>query len=251
MLNMQIKKRVRLTLLFIGLLSGLPALFAQNPTLSWHGISHELRYQPDGTDFVITNGKLRFNRALYGTNTAFRVEAGDLPEFALYLPGMGGNLRFGLIGKTGSKWLIDAKNITSRYRPGSMLYTITDPILGNGNLQITVLALGDAEGVILQLSAGEIPENIRLFWAFGGVTGKKFSRDGDLVMLVKPQFEATKLEVDKSKGVITDQAIRDRVIEEVNESFATLGWAVHGCIESPIHGAEGNVEYLVWYRFKA
>jgi hypothetical protein len=180
MLNMQIKKRVRLTLLFIGLLSGLPALFAQNPTLSWHGISHELRYQPDGTDFVITNGKLRFNRALYGTNTAFRVEAGDLPEFALYLPGMGGNLRFGLIGKTGSKWLIDAKNITSRYRPGSMLYTITDPILGNGNLQITVLALGDAEGVILQLSAGEIPENIRLFWAFGGVTGKKFSRDGDL-----------------------------------------------------------------------
>jgi predicted rRNA methylase YqxC with S4 and FtsJ domains len=26
---------------------------------------------------------------------------------------------------------------------------------------------------------------------------------------------------------------------------------VHGCIESPIHGAEGNVEYLVWYRFKA
>ena len=79
----------------------------------------------------------------------------------------------------------------------------------------------------------------------------RISRDGDLVMLVKPQFEATKLEVDKSKGVIADQAIRDRVIEEVNESFATLGWAVHGCIESPIHGAEGNVEYLVWYRFKA
>jgi 23S rRNA (cytidine1920-2'-O)/16S rRNA (cytidine1409-2'-O)-methyltransferase len=79
----------------------------------------------------------------------------------------------------------------------------------------------------------------------------RISRDGDLVMLVKPQFEATKLEVDKSKGVIADQSIRDRVIEEVNESFATLGWAVHGCIESPIHGAEGNVEYLVWYRFKA
>ena len=79
----------------------------------------------------------------------------------------------------------------------------------------------------------------------------RISRDGDLVMLVKPQFEATKLEVDKSKGVIADQAIRDRVIEEVNESFAALGWAVHGCIESPIHGAEGNVEYFVWYRFKA
>jgi len=79
----------------------------------------------------------------------------------------------------------------------------------------------------------------------------RLSQNGDLVVLVKPQFEATKLEVDKSQGVIADQAIRDRVIGEVNESFAALGWAVHGCVESPIHGAEGNVEYLVWYRFKA
>lgn len=79
----------------------------------------------------------------------------------------------------------------------------------------------------------------------------RLSQSGSLVVLVKPQFEATKLEVDKSQGVIADQAIRDRVIGEVNESFADQGWAVHGLIESPIHGAEGNVEYLVWYRFKA
>jgi 23S rRNA (cytidine1920-2'-O)/16S rRNA (cytidine1409-2'-O)-methyltransferase len=79
----------------------------------------------------------------------------------------------------------------------------------------------------------------------------RLSQSGSLVVLVKPQFEATKLEVDKSQGVIADQAVRDRVIGEVNESFADQGWAVHGCIESPIHGAEGNVEYLVWYRFKA
>ena len=79
----------------------------------------------------------------------------------------------------------------------------------------------------------------------------RLSRSGNLVVLVKPQFEATKHEVDKSQGVIADQAIRDRVVGEVNESFAEQGWAVRGCIESPIHGAEGNVEYLVWYRFEA
>lgn len=79
----------------------------------------------------------------------------------------------------------------------------------------------------------------------------RLSQSGNLVVLVKPQFEATKLEVDKSQGVIADQTIRDRVVGEVNESFADQGWAVYGCIESPIHGAEGNVEYLVWYRFKA
>ena len=79
----------------------------------------------------------------------------------------------------------------------------------------------------------------------------RISPNGDLVVLVKPQFEATKLEVDKTKGVIVDQAVRERVIGEVNESFAMQGWVVHGRIESPIRGAEGNVEYLVWYRFKA
>ena len=79
----------------------------------------------------------------------------------------------------------------------------------------------------------------------------RLSKSGNLVVLVKPQFEATKHEVDKSQGVIADQAIRDRVVGEVNDSFAEQGWAVRGCIESPIHGAEGNVEYLVWYRFES
>jgi len=169
-----------LIFLFVGLFAGLSTLQAQTASQLWHGITRQMRYHPDGSDFVITNGKLRFNRALYGTNTAFRVEAGDLPEFAMYLPGMGGNLRFGLIDANGSKWLIDAKNILARYRPGSMIYLITDPILGNGNLQITVLALADAEGMILKLSSKNIPYHLTLFFAFGGVTGKKFSRDGDL-----------------------------------------------------------------------
>jgi hypothetical protein len=38
---------------------------------------HVLRYHPEGGDFVIVNGTHRFNRALYGTHTAARVEAGD------------------------------------------------------------------------------------------------------------------------------------------------------------------------------
>jgi hypothetical protein len=49
-----------------------------------------LRYHPEGTDFVIENGSEFFNRPLYGINTAFRVDAGDRPEFSLYMPGRGG-----------------------------------------------------------------------------------------------------------------------------------------------------------------
>src|SRR5688572_11838551 len=87
------------------------AAFSQSAKSSglWHGKERSIHYRPDGNDFVLVNGTKRFNRALYGTNTAFRVETGDLPEFALYLPGMGGNLKFGIISGNSSKWIIDAK----------------------------------------------------------------------------------------------------------------------------------------------
>lgn len=139
-----------------------------------------IHYRPEGTDFVCVNGKLRFNRALYGTNTAFRVEAGDLPEFALYLPGMGGNFRLGLISGGQSKWLIDAQHIKAIYRPGSMLYEVGDSLLGSGLLHITVLALAEGEGMVIQTSYKGPAAKAQLFWAYGGATGKKFSRDGDI-----------------------------------------------------------------------
>jgi hypothetical protein len=149
-------------------------------TKPWHGIEREVRYHPEGKDIVIHNGTKRFNRALYGGNTAFRAEAGDLPEFALYMPGMGGNLKFGLIVEGKTKWLIEAKNIKAIYRAGSMLYEVTDPLLGNGKLFITALALHRAEGFVVKIEATKIPANVELIWLYGGASGKKFSRDGDI-----------------------------------------------------------------------
>ncbi|WP_317173341.1 DUF4450 domain-containing protein [Hymenobacter armeniacus] len=151
------------------------------PPALWHNQPRTLRYRPEGQDFVITNGTHRFTRALYGTNTAFRVEAGDLPDFALYLPGMGGNLKFGLLANGRSKWLIAAENITARYRPGLMLYDISDPLLGAGRLHLEVLAMAEAEGVVVKARFENVPAGrVRLLWAFGGATGRKFSRDGDI-----------------------------------------------------------------------
>jgi hypothetical protein len=146
----------------------------------WHGIQRETHYKPDGKDFLLVNGHKRFNRALYGGNTAFRVEAGDLPEFALYLPGMGGNLKFGLIKNDRSKWLIDANKIETRYRAGSMIYKIRDSLLGKGSLTINVLSLYESEGLIVKLEAGNVDTNVQLIAAYGGATGLKFSRDGDI-----------------------------------------------------------------------
>lgn len=69
--------------------------------------------------------------------------------------------------------------------------------------------------------------------------------DGLLIVLVKPQFEATKTEVDKAAGVITDQQIHNRVCAEVSTTATHLGCDVLGIAESPIKGHDGNREFLM------
>ena len=120
----------RLPVFFIIVLLSLPAFaFCQweNNRFSKNEFSSRtLRYHPEGTDFVILNGNRRYNRALYGTHTAFRVEAGDLPEFALFMPGIGGDFKLGIISGNMSKWCNDFSYIQSSYRPGSMIYHLKE-----------------------------------------------------------------------------------------------------------------------------
>ncbi|HEY4984168.1 MAG TPA: DUF4450 domain-containing protein, partial [Verrucomicrobiae bacterium] len=139
-----------------------------------------LRYTPDGTDFVITNGVEFFNRPLYCMNSAFRVDGGDKPEFSLYLPGRGGNLRLGIKTTAGVKWLNDMERIVARYRPGSMVYEIRDPLLGPRELHLTVLPLSDTKGFIVRAELNSAWMPIELIWAFGGANGMRGSRGGDI-----------------------------------------------------------------------
>jgi 23S rRNA (cytidine1920-2'-O)/16S rRNA (cytidine1409-2'-O)-methyltransferase len=64
------------------------------------------------------------------------------------------------------------------------------------------------------------------------------------VLLVKPQFEAAPGEVEAG-GVVRDAATRARVAAEVAADVERLGFAARGLVESPLPGAEGNVEYLL------
>jgi 23S rRNA (cytidine1920-2'-O)/16S rRNA (cytidine1409-2'-O)-methyltransferase len=74
------------------------------------------------------------------------------------------------------------------------------------------------------------------------------SRDeGDLILLVKPQFEAGKGEVGGG-GVVRRQETRARVVDEVCECLGKAGLGARGIIRSPIEGRDGNVEYLLWLR---
>jgi 23S rRNA (cytidine1920-2'-O)/16S rRNA (cytidine1409-2'-O)-methyltransferase len=70
--------------------------------------------------------------------------------------------------------------------------------------------------------------------------------DGKIVALIKPQFEAGKAEVDKGRGVITDAAVHQRVISELQEFVAAqAGLCWRGVVESPLLGPAGNKEFLV------
>lgn len=69
---------------------------------------------------------------------------------------------------------------------------------------------------------------------------------GNIVALVKPQFEAGKAEAAKGEGVITDPAIHERVLRELEEFVShdkALRW--RGVTESPLLGPAGNKEFLV------
>ncbi|HEX8302649.1 DUF4450 domain-containing protein [Sphingomonas sp.] len=139
-----------------------------------------MRYRPVDGGFAITNGEERFNRPLYGGNTAFRVDGGDKPEFSVYLPGRGGNLRFAVETDGKIWWLHDAARIVTRYLPGELHYEIRDPRLGSASLRLEALAFRDTEGLIVRLKGDKLPAGTKLRWAFGGINGERGARDGDI-----------------------------------------------------------------------
>jgi 23S rRNA (cytidine1920-2'-O)/16S rRNA (cytidine1409-2'-O)-methyltransferase len=68
---------------------------------------------------------------------------------------------------------------------------------------------------------------------------------GEIVALIKPQFEVGKGEVGKG-GIVKDAAKRQAAVERVRQELESLGLTTVGIIESPIHGQKGNVEYLLY-----
>ena len=74
------------------------------------------------------------------------------------------------------------------------------------------------------------------------------ARGGWAIALVKPQFEAGPENV-ASDGVVRDDAVRKRVVDDVTAWFNTQsGWQVQGVTASPIAGGSGNAEYLIGAR---
>jgi 23S rRNA (cytidine1920-2'-O)/16S rRNA (cytidine1409-2'-O)-methyltransferase len=73
------------------------------------------------------------------------------------------------------------------------------------------------------------------------------NQSGDIVALIKPQFEAGRKAAAKHDGVILDTDVHKRVLLEVLSFGLDIGLGINGLIQSPIKGPKGNIEYLVHF----
>lgn len=119
-------------------------------------------YTPQGRSAVTVDGSSRFNRALYGAHSGFRMECSDTPEFGIYLPHMGGNLRLTL----------PHGSCTARYTPGRMDYE-------QGGVRIEAQVMRDSDMALWGIT-NTTRKTVEIPVRFGGVADKKFSREGDL-----------------------------------------------------------------------
>jgi len=98
----------------------------------------------------------------------------------------------------------------------------------------------DYDLIVMDLSFISLKKVLPAIWPLLKIGGK-------LIALVKPQFEADKETVDKCRGVIRDNEIREALLQEmkdwINRHLAEV--IVEGTIESPISGGDGNREYLL------
>jgi hypothetical protein len=163
-----------------------------------------MRYQARERGFAIANGSEFFNRPLYGPNNGFRVDAGDLPEFSLYLPGHAGNLRLGVSAHGRAKWLAEADRVEASYTAGRMIYEVRDALLGAGVVRVELLTAGVGASLLVRAEATNVGAGVALSWAFGGVSGRKGRRSGDIGCEAEPVARFFRLRPEEcAKNVFT------------------------------------------------
>jgi hypothetical protein len=213
-----------------------------------------LRYTPVGGEFVIRNGKEFFNRPIYGVSSPtqsgdFRVDAGDLPEFSMYLPGHGGNLKLGIVGASGagSKWGADADEVVARYRPGRMIYEIRDALLGKGMLRTELLTTGEGAGFMVRVEGQDVPAGTRLAWAFAGVSGRKGQRNGDIGCERQPVSEFFQVRPEECDGnSYTSTMVVDNAGGVVRPSRVLVSKTANLLLTFPAGSQLGVKEFNAW-----
>jgi len=108
------------------------------------------------------------------------------------------------------------------------------------NLPPSILPQSPYDIIVIDLSFISLTKVITHLWSFLKI-------DGILIALIKPQFEATKQEIDRACGIIKDPTIHQRVLHEILQFCLTHlpNVSLIGHIPSPIKGTDGNQEFLL------
>jgi 23S rRNA (cytidine1920-2'-O)/16S rRNA (cytidine1409-2'-O)-methyltransferase len=71
-------------------------------------------------------------------------------------------------------------------------------------------------------------------------------KNSQIIMLIKPQFEAGRKDAAKGSGVIRDHGLHKKILEDVLINAQEIGFSFQGLIQSPLKGPKGNIEFLAW-----
>ena len=123
----------------------------------------------------------------------------------------------------------------------------TDCMLQNGAKEVYAVDVG--HGQLEKPSFFSIDVSFISLKLVLPVVKKLTSLPGEVVCLIKPQFEAGREQVGK-KGVVRDPKVHEEVIRTVLEFAASIGFSVEGLSFSPIKGPEGNLEYLAYMKYE-
>jgi|SRR4030095_2622840 23S rRNA (cytidine1920-2'-O)/16S rRNA (cytidine1409-2'-O)-methyltransferase len=114
------------------------------------------------------------------------------------------------------------------------------------------LVLLEKTNVRLLETVGELVDLITLDLSFISLLSvmqtvcKILKKEGKLVVLIKPQFEASKHEIGAG-GIVRDDAVRKAIVDVTVAGIIKYGYELVGVIDSPISGAKGNKEFLAYF----
>ena len=122
-----------------------------------------------------------------------------------------------------------------------------DRVTNLERLDVREVTLATVGGVPVDLVTADL-SFISATKAVPTLTGGVAAPGAPIVLLVKPQFEAGRIEVSRGRGIIRDPEIHRRTLGEVASALEAAGAAIIESMPSPITGSAGNVEYLLYAR---
>lgn len=173
-----------------------------------------MQYEPKDGAFYSRNGKNRFTRALYGSNTDYRIETSDRPIFAIFKHKNYRNLRF----YVGDVQLDETQQCESRYKEGMRTYTLSDDRWGKeARIHLDVVALPDSEGAVFHFRMEGFKDGITIKSKVCDIANPKLRRYGDIGADKPGCFEPS-----ANEGNLVSESLQIDKAKQSEEVFATL-----------------------------